>query len=267
MTLMTSSQERERETEMDVEAEFVYADILRTLQSSILAPNPSWDDDTDDFLKAMLTGSDLSTEISGIGSETVCPSDTSSDSGCPEDRVRTLTSPGLDDGPRYSPCMDYSPLPNSPHSTNSVDLVEYLSNDSDSGEVVSPLMITDPEIHTATGTTTIILPVVQNQQHHYSHASAVTVTPLRLAPRDPGPAAKRRRVSASSSDSGVEDSNFRHQDNKYPALELNDEDQKMASKENMKFPTLYPLTREEERNLKKIRRKIRNKLSAQDSRK
>merc|ERR1719483_113909 len=269
MTLMTSSQERERETEMDVEAEFVYADILRTLQSSILAPNPSWDDDTDDFLKAMLTGSDLSTEISGIGSETVCPSDTSSDSGCPEDRVRTLTSPGLDDGPRYSPCLDYSPLPNSPHSTHSVDLVEYLSNDSDSGEAVSPLtLITDPEIQTATGTTTIILPVVQNhQQHNFNHASAVTVTPLRLAPRDPGPAAKRRRVSASSSDSGVEDSNFRHQDNKYPALELNDEEQKMASKENMKFPTHYPLTREEERNLKKIRRKIRNKLSAQDSRK
>jgi len=52
---------------------------------------PSWDDDTDDFLKSMLNGPDLSAEIEGI-TGSVCPSDTSSDSGCPDDRVRTLTS-------------------------------------------------------------------------------------------------------------------------------------------------------------------------------
>merc|ERR1712241_753477 len=195
----------------------------------------------------------------------VCPSDTSSDSGCDE-RVRTLASPGLDDE-RYSPGgLDYISLPDSPQSSKSnVDLVEYLSND-ESCEIVSPVtLMQDPERQTATGTTTIILPTVQLGGTF--QPGQVNVTPLTLLPRDPGPAAKRRRVSASSSDSGVEDSNYSKQDNKYPRLELNDEEQKMATKENMKFPTHYPLTREEERNLKKIRRKIRNKLSAQDSRK
>ena len=193
--------------------------------TDVLSPfQPSWDDDTDDFLKSMLNGPDLSAEIENI-TESVCPSDTSSDSGCPEDRVRALASPGLDDE-RYSPGSyfdtgsDTSPAPN----TN-VDLVDFIGNDTDdgdmTGEVVSPVtLIQDPEMQTATGTTTISLPIVQ--PHAAGVSVPVSVTPLRLAPRDQAPAAKRRRVSASSSDSGLEDNNstgqiYRHGTGKYLA--------------------------------------------------
>jgi len=258
----------------------------------------SWEDDTDEFLQSMLTGSDISPESQlGLGSETVLGaetvlSDASSDSGIVEDK-RVLMSPGLEDGPRLlSPGLD-SPLPRSPE-TN-LDIIDYISNDSDTGEsmlsinpirgmdplkvamapvlasTVEPIITSsvepvirtssvslDPVVSTTTGTTTIILPAIG--ANHQTIGSGMTFSSHRLAPRDPGPAAKRRRVSASSSDSGMED-------NKYPRLELNEEELRMAAKEGMTFPKYYPLTREEERNLKKIRRKIRNKLSAQDSRK
>jgi hypothetical protein len=296
---------------------------------------PNWGDDTDEFLRSMLTGSELHTEIDlGLHSDSTGLSDTSSDSGVVEDPYRrTLLSPGLDDGPSSymssasSTCSSTVMATSFGNYTSSstskgLDLVDYISSSSadessdpmftvDSMSMeppvkleLSPVMTrhqlpvhasflnqksiapappsitaanhvvtstpqvhhttlntsttVDPLVSTSTGTTTIILPAIGT--HTAVAPIGMTFTSHRLAPRDPGPVAKRRRVSASSTDSGLED-------NKYPRLEMSDEELKMAAKEGMAFPKFYPLTREEERNLKKIRRKIRNKLSAQDSRK